>query len=71
MSDASSPITTLLTRWSDGDEDAFPALMRLAYDDLRAIAHRRLLGTGERQTLSTTALVHEAYLRLDGHDGGD
>ena len=71
MSDATSPITTLLTRWSAGDEEAFPALMRLAYDDLRAIAHRRLMAAGERQTLSTTALVHEAYLRLDGHDGGD
>jgi RNA polymerase sigma factor (TIGR02999 family) len=41
----------------------------LAYDELRAIAHRRLV-SGGRGTLSTTALVHEAYLKLgDGTRG--
>lgn len=70
MPDESSPITTLLGRWSEGDADAFPALMELAYDDLRAIAHRRLVAKGGHETLSTTALVHEVYIRLDGHDGG-
>ncbi len=70
MHDESTPLTTLLVRWSEGDVDAFPALMDLAYDDLRAIAHRRLRAAGARETLSTTALVHEAYLRLDAHSGG-
>lgn len=70
MSDASSPITSLLARWSDGDAEAFPALMELAYDDLRAIAHRRLVAAGRRQTLATTELVHEAFIRLDDHGGG-
>ncbi len=70
MRDESSPITTLLARWSEGDSDAYPALMDLAYDDLRAIAHKRLRAAGARETLSTTALVHEAFLRLDGHSGG-
>lgn len=36
----------------------------LAYNELRAIAHRRLLARGENGTLSTTALVNEAYLKL-------
>ena len=36
----------------------------LAYRELRAIAHRRLMGRGAGGTLSTTALVHEAYLKL-------
>ncbi len=36
----------------------------LAYTELRAIAHRRLLSRGENGTLSTTALVNEAYLKL-------
>jgi RNA polymerase sigma factor (TIGR02999 family) len=63
-------ITALLSRWSKGDAEAFPALIALAYDDLRAIAHRRLLAGGGDE-LATTALVHEAYLRLVGHAGGE
>jgi len=64
------PITSLLKRWSEGDGDAFPQLVELAYDDLRAIAHRRLITAAGGQTLATTALVNEAYLRLAGRDGG-
>ncbi len=60
-------ITTLLQRWSHGDSDAFPRLVTLAYDDLRAIAHRRLHG-GPGVTLPTTALVHEVFLRLVARD---
>jgi RNA polymerase sigma factor (TIGR02999 family) len=70
MSTTQGPITALLNRWSEGDADAFPQLMALAYDDLRAIAHRRLLTTGGGGTLATTALVHETYLRLAGREGG-
>ncbi|MFN2316065.1 MAG: sigma-70 family RNA polymerase sigma factor [Gemmatimonadales bacterium] len=62
-------ITTLLSQWSDGDESAFPKLVEIAYDDLRAIAHRRLrVGSGDG--LTTTALVHEAYLKLVGYQAG-
>lgn len=62
-------ITGLLRRWSSGDEEAFERLLPLVYDDLRAIAHRRLEGERAEHTLETTALVHEAYLRLVGaHD---
>jgi RNA polymerase sigma factor (TIGR02999 family) len=38
--------------------------VELAYRELRAIAHRRLIARGEGGTLSTTALVNEAYLKL-------
>ncbi len=65
-----STITTLLSRWSEGDADAFPQLVAVAYDDLRAIAHRRLLAGGG-DDMATTALVHEAYLRLVGQTGGE
>ena len=64
-------ITTLLSRWSAGDQEAFVRLVALAYDDLRAIAHRRLTATGRSDTLATTALVHEAFLRLAGQQGGE
>jgi RNA polymerase sigma factor (TIGR02999 family) len=70
MSHPPGLITVLLTRWSEGDAAAFPELVALAYDDLRAIAHQRLRGSGRGETLSTTALVHEAYLRLVGQEGG-
>jgi RNA polymerase sigma factor (TIGR02999 family) len=42
-----------------------------AYDDRRAIAHKRLLLVGSGKTMSTTALVHEVYLRLVGYEGGE
>ncbi len=38
--------------------------MALVYDDLRRIAHRRLQAENTHHTLSTTAVVHEAYVRL-------
>jgi RNA polymerase sigma factor (TIGR02999 family) len=69
MSADPGEITALLNGWSNGDPEAFPRLVALAYDDLRAIAHRRLLATGGG-TLSTTALVHEVFLRLVGREGG-
>jgi RNA polymerase sigma factor (TIGR02999 family) len=42
----------------------------LAYQELRAIAHRRLLARDHGATMSTTALVHEAYIRLADHSRG-
>ena len=56
-------ITQLAERWSAGDDDAFDRLMALVYDDLRAIA-RSHLRRNRRDGLDTTALVHEAYLKL-------
>ena len=56
-------ITELLELWKRGDSDAARTLVPLVYQQLRAIA-RRQLGGQQSQTLNTTALVHEAYLKL-------
>ena len=45
-------------------------VVTLTYQDLRAIAHRRLAARARGGTLSTTALVHEAYLKLSDHSRG-
>lgn len=57
-------ITGLLLEGSRGEDDALRALLPVVYDDLRAIAHRRLRGERAGHTLNTTALVHEAYVRM-------
>jgi RNA polymerase sigma factor (TIGR02999 family) len=57
-------LTGLLTAIRDGDPEAASRLMPLVYDELHAMAHRRLLRFRPGQTLNTTALVHEAYLKL-------
>ena len=57
-------VTRLLTECAGGDVDAFDRLMPLVYDDLRKIAHGRLARERAGHTLSTTAVVHEAYLKL-------
>jgi len=56
--------TTLLTKWRDGDRAALDQLFPLVYEDLRARAHRSLRHERAGHTLSTTALVHETYLKL-------
>jgi RNA polymerase sigma factor (TIGR02999 family) len=58
-------VTYLLEQWSAGDRAAAEQLMPLVYDHLRRIAARHLRGRGD-QTLQATAVVHEAYLRLQG-----
>jgi RNA polymerase sigma factor (TIGR02999 family) len=59
-------ITQLLAAWRHGNRDAIHQLMPLVYQDLRAIA-RRQFGGRKDGTLQTTALVHEAYLKLAKH----
>src|SRR5262249_44969264 len=63
---AQSPqeITQLLIAWSKGDEKALATLMPLIYQDLRRLASHYLRHENAGHTLQTTALVHEAYLRL-------
>ncbi len=51
---------------SAGNRVAPEALFNLIYKDLKAIAHYRLKGEWHNHTLQTTALVHEAFLRLNG-----
>jgi RNA polymerase sigma factor (TIGR02999 family) len=57
-------ITSLLAEARRGDEDARQALWQSVYEDLRQIAHRELYRRRSGQTLQTTALVNEAYLKL-------
>lgn len=57
-------ITALLLAWRAGDDDVFNRLFPLVYQELRLIAHRQLGGERAEHTLGTTALVHEAYLKL-------
>ncbi len=57
-------VTKLLIQWSKGDSDALDALVPLVYDELRRLAQLYLSHERPGHTLSSTALVHEAYLRM-------
>ena len=57
-------VTALIAACREGEGEAFERLIPLVYDDLRRIAHRRLQAERRDHTLDTTAVVHEAYLRL-------
>lgn len=57
-------VTGLLRDLERGDRAALSALFPIVYDELRAIAHRQRLNWNGDETLGTTALVHEAYLKL-------
>ncbi len=59
-------ITRLLEKWREGDRQAADRLFPLLYRELRALAHRQLARRGSGDSLVTTALVHEAYLKLVG-----
>jgi RNA polymerase sigma factor (TIGR02999 family) len=59
-------VTDLLRAASQGDRGALDALVPLIYDQLRRIARRELAHERPGHTLDTTALVHEAYLKLVG-----
>lgn len=68
-STASGEITGLLAAARRGDGSATDRLMTLVYDELRAMARRQLRYRRPGQTLTTTALVHEAYLKLVDQNG--
>ena len=61
-------ITGLLRQLSQGRREALDQLMPVVYHELRRIAHAQLRGERAGHTLNTTALVHEAYLKLIGID---
>ncbi len=65
---ASSPleVTVLLEAWNRGDQAALDQLMPLVYTELRQMARRYMSGQPTGHTLQTTALIHEAYLKLAG-----
>ena len=57
-------ITQMLAQARAGDAGAWQQLVALMYADLRRLAHRQLASPGREQTLNTTGLVHECYMRL-------
>ena len=63
-SDTRMDITGLLRRWGEGEQAALAELTPLVYEELRRLARHHLAGERQEQTLTTTALVHEAWLRL-------
>jgi RNA polymerase sigma factor (TIGR02999 family) len=68
MPDRPAPeqVTQLLVEWQGGDKRALDRLVPLVYDELRAIAGRHLSRESPSHTLQSTALAHEAYLKLIG-----
>jgi len=64
MSSDSDNVTQLLTDWSGGNQQALEQLLPLIYNELRRLAHNFLYRERPGHTLQTTALVHEAYLKL-------
>jgi len=60
----SQTVTQLLGEWAEGNEEALQRLIPLVYDELRRQARRYFRRERADHTLQSTALVHEAYLRL-------
>ena len=69
--DANGDITRLLQAHHQGDREAFDRMVPLVYDRMRRIARGQLARAGRGHTLSTTALVHEAYVQLVAETGVD
>lgn len=59
-------VTELLARWRSGERQALDSLMPLVYDELRRVARYYFEHERPGHTLQTTALVHEAYVRMAG-----
>lgn len=64
MPEQPGPITDLLRSWSDGNADAMDRLLPLIYQLLHDVAARHLRKESAGHTLTPTALVHEAWMRL-------
>jgi len=58
-------VSDLLARWNAGEDEALHAALPLVYDELRRLAHHYMRQERPDHTLQSTALVHEAYLRLE------
>src|ERR1700751_4361060 len=61
---SSRDVTHLLQAWGNGDQEALHKLIPLVYEQLHAAAGRCMAGERPGHALQTTALIHEAYLRL-------
>lgn len=57
-------VTQLLLAWSEGDSSALDSLIPLVYDELHRLAQSYMRRERVAHTMQTTALIHEAYLRL-------
>src|SRR5258705_2283948 len=64
MPSESDSVTQLLVDWGNGNQQALEELLPLIYNELRRLAHNFLYRERPGHTLQTTALVHEAYLKL-------
>jgi RNA polymerase sigma factor (TIGR02999 family) len=65
----SQPVTDWLIEWSQGDESALEKLTPYVYEEMRCLARSYLRNERPDHTLQATALVHEAYLRLQEVNG--
>jgi len=66
MSSSTHEITHLLIKWKDGDQEALDELMPLIYDDLHQMARQHMSRQKPGHTLQTTALIHEAFIKIFG-----
>ena len=64
MRRSAESVTVLLAKWREGDQEALQALIPLVYQELHRLAHNYLRAERAGHTLQSTALVHEAFLRL-------
>jgi RNA polymerase sigma factor (TIGR02999 family) len=64
MTSSPHQITQLLKAWSNGDQSARDQVMLVVYEELRRMAHQHMRKERPGHTLQTSALVHEAYVRL-------
>lgn len=63
---AEETLEALLAALGRGEAGAFERAYARVYEELRAVAHRQRRSVGAGETLSTTVLVHEAFLKLSG-----
>lgn len=70
MTGSQESVAGLLARWNGGDEAALDSLIPLVYKELHRLAHHYLRSEKQGLTLQSTALVHEAYLRLVNQNPG-
>jgi len=63
-------ISLLLSQAGKGDAKALEAVLPLLYDELHALAHRQRRRQGSPETLNTTSLLHEAYLKMVRSESG-
>lgn len=63
-------LSVILSAAANGDPHATQELFPLVYDELKALARKRVAREKTGHSLNATALVHEAYMRLVGSDGG-